>query len=37
MIAAARETVVRLGVREANGYYDAFVATGVVEPLTAAR
>jgi NAD(P)H-flavin reductase/ferredoxin len=28
MVAAARELVIRLGVREANVYYDAFVPTG---------
>jgi NAD(P)H-flavin reductase/ferredoxin len=32
MVAAARELVIRLGVREANVYYDAFVPTGVPEP-----
>jgi NAD(P)H-flavin reductase/ferredoxin len=32
MVAAARELVIRLGVREANVYFDAFVPTGVAEP-----
>ena len=27
-----RELVVRLGVREANVYFDAFVPTGAAEP-----
>ena len=31
MVEAARELVVRLGVREANVYFDAFVPTGVLE------
>ena len=29
IVQAARELVVRLGVREANVYFDAFVPTGV--------
>jgi NAD(P)H-flavin reductase len=32
MVKAARELVVRLGVREANVYFDAFVPTGLIEP-----
>ena len=32
MVEAVHELVVRLGVREANVYFDAFVPTGVVEP-----
>jgi NAD(P)H-flavin reductase/ferredoxin len=32
MVEAAREMVIRLGVREANVYFDAFVPTGVPEP-----
>ena len=32
MVEAARELAVRLGVREANVYFDAFVPTGVVDP-----
>jgi NAD(P)H-flavin reductase/ferredoxin len=32
MVEAVRELVVRLGVREANVYFDAFVPTGAVEP-----
>jgi NAD(P)H-flavin reductase/ferredoxin len=32
MVEAARELVIRLGVREANVYFDAFVPTGVAEP-----
>jgi NAD(P)H-flavin reductase len=34
MVAAARELVIRLGVREANVYYDAFVPTGQAAALT---
>ena len=36
MVAAARELVTRLGVREANVYFDAFVPTGTAEPGAAA-
>jgi propane monooxygenase reductase subunit len=36
MVAAARELVIRLGVREANVYFDAFVPTGAAEPGAAA-
>jgi alkene monooxygenase reductase len=32
MVEAARELVIRLGVREANVYFDAFVPTGGLEP-----
>ncbi len=32
MVEAARELVIRLGVREANVYFDAFVPTGAAEP-----
>jgi propane monooxygenase reductase subunit len=32
MVEAARELVIRLGVREANVYFDAFVPTGVAGP-----
>jgi NAD(P)H-flavin reductase/ferredoxin len=32
MVEAARELVIRLGVREANVYFDAFVPTGATEP-----
>jgi hypothetical protein len=32
---AARDLVIRLGVREANVYFDAFVPTGTTEPGTA--
>ena len=32
IVEAVRELVVRLGVREANVYFDAFVPTGAVEP-----
>jgi phenol hydroxylase P5 protein len=32
MVAAASELVTRLGVREANVYFDAFVPTGTAEP-----
>jgi NAD(P)H-flavin reductase/ferredoxin len=32
MVEAARELVIKLGVREANVYFDAFVPTGVAEP-----
>ena len=31
MVEAARELVIKLGVREANVYFDAFVPTGVME------
>jgi NAD(P)H-flavin reductase/ferredoxin len=37
MVEAARALVVRLGVRETNVYYDAFVPTGAAQPSTAAR
>lgn len=36
MVESARELVLRLGVREANVYFDAFVATGEAEPSVAA-
>lgn len=36
MVEAARELVIRLGVREANVYFDAFVPTGVAESSPAA-
>jgi NAD(P)H-flavin reductase/ferredoxin len=36
MVQAARELVIRLGVREANVYFDAFVPTGAAEPGAAA-
>lgn len=36
MVEAARELVIRLGVREANVYFDAFVPTGVAEAGAAA-
>lgn len=32
MVEAARELVLQLGVREANVYFDAFVATGAAQP-----